>query len=1357
MRTRWKEVLLVATLMVFDSCLSTTTSCEDLKSEFRYPCVCEELRQIGGLALNCDGVVYSGDHVNLPKNAPVLVFTQRNAGHHSVPTQLFPSTVKLDLSQNSIRRLSDKSFNTIQNTVEDLRLAGNLLGDTLNPIFSSTEFHGLSKLIRLDLSENRISALEEGILKGCVHLEELKLDGNRLASIPSSSLNGPETLRTLSLKNNRIDSIQQGSFLSQKSLIKIDLSSNRVNNIEIGAFEGLSVLKQLLLSENRLSKFNSDVFYGVEKLEKLDISNNFIVEFPSLALKKFDNLKILNLSSNLIQKLENSQLTSLEVLDVSRNNIGNISPGTFTSLKKLKILNLAVNMLRTVEDDAFEGLTNLESLSLEDNNILLIPATALGKLPRLSKLRLDYNRIAALSSSILRGLSEILIELGLSRNVIREIPPDVFQDFKLLKVLDLSGNLLLSVEPSTFSGLEDTLEHLNLQGNRIASLSSEPINLQKLKTLDLSYNQLKEIPRHTFTVMFSLLSLNLSHNPHLALIPVSVFHPLIQLQKLDISFTSIKVLSPELFFKTTSLTHLYIQNNGIAELPETMFQSLTNLVALDLSENQISNIRIGSFMGLSSIKYVNLSKNKLSSFKGEYFITKRSNGTPLEEIDMSNNQISYLFPSTFKVHPSIKVIKVSNNKFNFFPSELIAGLANLQEVDLSKNSLKTLEEFDFAGLPQLRKLNLANNQIDTISETTFHNSTQLQNIKLANNNLERIGERTFQGLNRLQYLDLENNNLTELPDLIFDRTRLRVLENINLAKNRFTIAPLKSLQKQYFFLSSVDLSSNQLTELQTDDSILVNIKKLDLSFNRLSEATIKNILSEPKTVRELNLAGTGIITLSPLETPFLQKLNLSYNRINEVDEHMFDRSTLIEELDLSHNELQSLTSLRAVWPKLNQVQLVDVSWNPISNVVVGDFDKLESLRSLRINDLLECDKIEKNAFRNLGNLVELKMYDFPKLGYLDVTGLLNYLQSLEALEIEVKDSSIGSQLSAAMNPRLKSLTIRGQQITSISSGALAGLKYRQVHIRIQNTSLTGLPPSLLIALPRSSIIQLDVFENQLATLTSQFLAALDDRRSSLKLNGLRSNPIYCDCNVRALRRSPLALDLVCSAPAFVTGSLLIEIPDDDLTCDVSRQTTTTTTTSTTAATTTSSAAPGPVVVKAPKLRTTTEPDIIWSLPPSTASPPHHQQKLPTVAKSPNPVTAAAITNDDTLIIGIVAGVVVFIAILVIIICIVRIRLSTAEYNSHMNALPPVLGAPMHCTNQACPCPKASGQNVLYPMSAAASYSNSYATLPAHKLSSVSSPLRQSYNALNMAVPYTQNPYYIPYGGGDEKDYAMSMR
>lgn len=52
----------------------------------------------------------------------------------------------------------------------ELRLADNLLGDTLNPIFSSNEFHGLSQLKILDLSGNRIRAIEEGIFGGCRQL-----------------------------------------------------------------------------------------------------------------------------------------------------------------------------------------------------------------------------------------------------------------------------------------------------------------------------------------------------------------------------------------------------------------------------------------------------------------------------------------------------------------------------------------------------------------------------------------------------------------------------------------------------------------------------------------------------------------------------------------------------------------------------------------------------------------------------------------------------------------------------------------------------------------------------------------------------------------------------------------------------------------------------------------------------------------------------------------------------------------------------------------------------------------------------------------------------------------------------------
>lgn len=62
----------------------------------------------------------------------------------------------------------------LKSTLVELRLADNLLGDTLNPIFSTTEFRGLNHLQLMDLSGNGIKAIEEGLLEGCENLQVRK-------------------------------------------------------------------------------------------------------------------------------------------------------------------------------------------------------------------------------------------------------------------------------------------------------------------------------------------------------------------------------------------------------------------------------------------------------------------------------------------------------------------------------------------------------------------------------------------------------------------------------------------------------------------------------------------------------------------------------------------------------------------------------------------------------------------------------------------------------------------------------------------------------------------------------------------------------------------------------------------------------------------------------------------------------------------------------------------------------------------------------------------------------------------------------------------------------------------------------
>ncbi|XP_044727691.1 protein artichoke [Chrysoperla carnea] len=1254
--------------------------CIEISRDLRIPCQCF-LQQTNSTAieLNCDRVVFiGGDITSIPYGAPITSISQRWSGRQNLPTRAFSSLglplAKVDFSSNSLRRLTERLLYSLHNTLTELRLADNLLGDSLNPIFSTTELHGLNLLRLLDLSGNHIKGIEEGIFKGCENLEELFLDRNSLITIPSESLNGPKGLKKLSLKNNRIEMLNTNAFHAQQNLEIIDLSSNLITMIENGALFGLNRLRDLRLRDNRLTTFNSDIFQGAVNLQKLDLSQNFIEEFPSVALKMFVALKHLNLSSNIIKNLDNTNLVALEKLEslvLSRNNIANIAPGTFLGLRKLKHLDISVNSLRAIEDDAFEGLDSLRSLHLDDNNILLIPASAIGRLPHLNALSLAYNRITAVSSEILQSLTAHIKDLVLSQNVIRELPTSAFKYFKSLENLDLSRNLISLLNSDAYHGIEKSVKKLLLSQNRISSLSGPPLSLEKLTHFDISYNRLSELPADFIQKLPSLKYFNISRNTQMYTVPQTLLHNADNLNVIDLSYIGLQTIPSFFFSKSRSLTHIYLTNNVITEISEGTFVNLHNLTVLDLSYNRITNIRLSAFVNVMNIQQLHLRGNLLNAFKGEYFNT----GTSLRILDLSDNQLSYIFPSSFRIHPRLQTINAARNKFNFFPAELIASLQYLELVDLSGNELKAIDELDFARLPRLRVLKLADNEIEYISEMAFHNSTQLQILDLRSNKLERLAERTFEGLARLECLDLENNLFTELPDTIFDRSRLHMLENIKLKSNLFEVPPLKALQRQYFFLTSVDLSHNQLVNIPPDDSIMVNIKELDLSFNPLSSESIKNILNEPKTVRKLNLAGTGIEKLTQLETPFLMHLNISFNNITNLPDAVFERTTLLEELDISNNQLRQI--FPNAWSTLKNIQLLNISSNPIKSITQTDFNGLHMLKTLNMHNLPECIRLEKNAFMPLRNLKQLVAYDFPKLGYLDMQGILQHLPYLIRVNIEIKDPAVGSdQLGTILHPRLKLLGVHGSRLHSIASGTLSGLKTPKIIIELKNTSLTSLPPTFFFSIPRSTKIILDITGSQLTSLSSQLLLALDDRRNDINLIGLESNPIVCDCSARALKRwLPGHMKSVrCTKPEHLVNRLLVELTDDDLTCD-SRKVLQTSTTQ---------QINNYVKTQRPTVQYTqsTEPEIIWSVAPTTTP----KIIKPIISSPVN--TPTVISNDDTLIIGIVGGVVAFIMILIIVICIIRLRMSSStEYRGGpmANGVMPTLSAAGGGGNGSCNC------------------------------------------------------------------------
>lgn len=241
-------------------------------------------------------------------------------------------------------------------------------------------------------------------------------------------------------------------------------------------------------------------------------------------------------------------------------------------------------------------------LNLKDNNILLIPASALGRLPRLLSLQLDYNRITALSGEILRSIAERVTTLVLSKNVVRELPPGTFQYFHQLQHLDLTRNLLVNFNSDTFNGLESSLLSLKIAQNKIVSLGGPPLNINELKSLDVSENQLSEVAANAFSLLPNLSYLNLSKNAHLAILPPTVFDQLSKLKILDISMINLKMLLPKYFEKLLTIEEIYVNDNDLTEISENTFVNMLNLTTIDLSNNKINNIKNGAFVNVMNLK-----------------------------------------------------------------------------------------------------------------------------------------------------------------------------------------------------------------------------------------------------------------------------------------------------------------------------------------------------------------------------------------------------------------------------------------------------------------------------------------------------------------------------------------------------------------------------------------------------------------------------------------------------------------------------------------------------------------------------------------------------------------------------------
>eukprot|EP00475_Leptophrys_vorax_P026256 TRINITY_DN3695_c0_g1_i10.p1 TRINITY_DN3695_c0_g1~~TRINITY_DN3695_c0_g1_i10.p1 ORF type:complete len:210 (+),score=39.62 TRINITY_DN3695_c0_g1_i10:223-852(+) len=120
------------------------------------------------------------------------------------------------------------------------------------------------------------------------HLAVIQLHNNELTFLPEGLFAGLGNLREISLAYNKLKSLPEGLFDELHNLEQIQLFGNQLTCLPVGLFFGLKKLRRINLSFNKLRSFPTckllPTFLGCAQLETLDISLNHELEVPDSSI-----------------------------------------------------------------------------------------------------------------------------------------------------------------------------------------------------------------------------------------------------------------------------------------------------------------------------------------------------------------------------------------------------------------------------------------------------------------------------------------------------------------------------------------------------------------------------------------------------------------------------------------------------------------------------------------------------------------------------------------------------------------------------------------------------------------------------------------------------------------------------------------------------------------------------------------------------------------------------------------------------------------------------------------------------------------------------------------------------------------
>ncbi|CAB4005020.1 leucine-rich repeat-containing 15 [Paramuricea clavata] len=282
-------------------------------------------------------------------------------------------------------------------------------------------------------------------------------DNDQITDIPAWI---PNNTNRLEFENCDIRILNRDSFKNLVNLTNIEIvkQSRRLTFNDSSVFQGLNRLSKVVFDDNNIASLPAGLFANLPSLETLGLNDNPLPTLPDDLLQNSPNVQTFNLANT---KLDKDNITkigeghfgkNIQALWISGTYIQRLKDGLFTGLPKLKALSIGNCGINFIGADILKG-TELGSITLDGNPIQSIDENAF----RGSKVPVfQCNGCQLISSVTFNGFLKkmpALYSINLQNNNLTHVPKNAFTELRDLSIIDLSSNLIATIESNPYGDL----------------------------------------------------------------------------------------------------------------------------------------------------------------------------------------------------------------------------------------------------------------------------------------------------------------------------------------------------------------------------------------------------------------------------------------------------------------------------------------------------------------------------------------------------------------------------------------------------------------------------------------------------------------------------------------------------------------------------------------------------------------------------------------------------------------------------------------------------------------------------------------------------------------------------------------